>query len=383
MTRFTDELRLLAEQAPDVDLAERAVRGARRRRAASFGSVVAALVALALGVPLLTASPGGDTISGTVTDVLPGQGVDRAAYAYYDFCGRQWDYRKNTHTFAGQECAQWRLVTRGGESFRMPDAVSVFTEQTAGNYMNTGAPLVISSDGRKVAYYRESDQRYAVRDLETGAVLLTPQTFPRDTMVKGAGLVRLSPDGRFLAMTGRGWPIVVVDMESGQVTDVPPGWYIQRIGNGGSPVVLGDDRGRLGLLKGGEVQVVPSPADDLRRFGEPSADGRVLPFLDGATQGMNSRPPDTIVTLDVTTGRELTRAKLRDAPEGFEVSRIGGWLSANEVMVTGNPPFERGKDGTPTLGETTYAVDVNSGRVRKLESYTYRAWAGDLVLPGF
>ncbi|MFC7102540.1 hypothetical protein ACFQQB_20050 [Nonomuraea rubra] len=318
-----------------------------------------------------------------MTDVLPGQGVDRAAYAYYDFCGRQWDYRKNTHTFAGQECAQWRLVTRGGESFRMPDAVSVFTEQTAGNYMNTGAPLVISSDGRKVAYYRESDQRYAVRDLETGAVLLTPQTFPRDTMVKGAGLVRLSPDGRFLAMTGRGWPIVVVDMESGQVTDVPPGWYIQRIGNGGSPVVLGDDRGRLGLLKGGEVQVVPSPADDLRRFGEPSADGRVLPFLDGATQGMNSRPPDTIVTLDVTTGRELTRAKLRDAPEGFEVSRIGGWLSANEVMVTGNPPFERGKDGTPTLGETTYAVDVNSGRVRKLESYTYRAWAGDLVLPGF
>ncbi|MGW3346566.1 hypothetical protein ACWDA3_24905 [Nonomuraea rubra] len=383
MTRFTDELRLLAEQAPDVDLAERAVRGARRRKAASFGSVVAALVALALGVPLLTASPGGDTISGTVTDVLPGQGVDRAAYAYYDFCGRQWDYRKNTHTFAGQECAQWRLVTRGGESFRMPDAVSVFTEQTAGNYMNTGAPLVISSDGRKVAYYRESDQRYAVRDLETGAVLLTPQTFPRDTMVKGAGLVRLSPDGRFLAMTGRGWPIVVVDMESGQVTDVPPGWYIQRVGNGGSPVVLGDDRGRLGLLKGDEVQVVPSPADDLRRYGEPSADGRVLPFLDGATQGMNSRPPDTIVTLDVTTGRELTRAKLRDAPEGFEVSRIGGWLSANEVMVTGNPPFERGKDGTPTLGETTYAVDVNSGRVRKLESYTYRAWAGDLVLPGF
>ncbi|GAA2209794.1 hypothetical protein GCM10009850_052530 [Nonomuraea monospora] len=385
MSRFSDELRLLADQAPDVDLAERAVRGARRRRAgAAFGSAAATLAALVLGVSVLTASPGGDTISGTMTDVLPEHGLDRAAYAYYDFCGRQWDPRENTRTFAGQECTQWRLVTSGGQRFRMPEAVSVYAEQSAGNYMNTGAPVAISSDGRKVAYYRESDQRFAVRDLADGSVLLSPQRIPRETMVKASGvLLRLSPDGRFLLLNGSGVPNVVVDMLTAQVTEVPDGWYPVRVGAGGGPVVVLDESRRVGRLEGGQVSVVSPAGDETRSYGEPSADGRVVPFLDGATSGMNSEPHDTIATMDLTSGKVLTSARFRDAPKGFSVSRIGGWISGTEVMVTGEPPSARGEGGTPTLGETTYAVDVNSGRVRKLASYTYRAWAGDLVLPGF
>ncbi|MEV4580089.1 hypothetical protein AB0K16_43275 [Nonomuraea jabiensis] len=382
MTRFRDELHLIAAQAPEVDLAERVVRGARRRKAATLGSALASLVAAALAATVLITTPGGATFSGEIADALPASGVDPAAYAYYDFCGRKWDYRKNTRSF-GKECAQWQLVTRAGESFRMPEALSVYTEQTPENYMNTGGPLEISSDGKRVAYYSEKDQRFAVRDLADGRIWLTPQTVTRETMVKNGMVLVLSPDGRHLGLLGG--TSTVVDMETGQVTEIPEGWHVRRVGNGGSPVVVSDDEDRLGLFEDGKVTPLNKTS---RQVSELSADGRTVAYLDGEEikDHIVTRPVDTIVTLDVTTGKILSRAKFTDVPKDFRSPRIGGWQSPTEVVVSDvlrDMSWGGKKDAVPTLGEVTYAIDVNTGRIRKLAEYTYKAWAGDLSLPGF
>ncbi|MET9250476.1 hypothetical protein [Nonomuraea sp. NPDC003709] len=382
MTRFRDELQLIAAQAPEVDLAERAVRGARRWKAATFGSALASLVATALAATVLITTPGGATMSGEIANVLPASGVDPAAYAYYDFCGREWDYRKNTKTF-GKECAQWRLVTRTGGSFRMPEALSVYTEQTPDNYMNTGGPLEISSDGKRVAYYSEKDQKFAVRDLADGRIWLTPQTVTRETMVKNGMVLVLSPDGRFLGLLGA--TSSVVDMETGQVTEIPEGWRVRRIGNGGTPVVVSDDEDRLGVFDGGKVTPLNKTS---RQVSELSADGRTVAYLDGEEikDHLVTRPVDTVVTLDVTTGKILSRAEFTDVPKNVRGPRIGGWHSSTEVVISDKPSSGTwgGKEGgVPTLGEVTYAIDVNTGRIRKLAEHTYKAWAGDLSLPGF
>ncbi|WP_431932232.1 hypothetical protein [Nonomuraea jabiensis] len=382
MTRFRDELHLIAAQAPEVDLADRVVRGARRRKAATLGSALASLVAAALTATVLVTTPGGATFSGEIADVLPASGVDPAAYAYYDFCGRQWDYRKNTKSF-GTECAQWRLVTRAGGSFRMPEALSVYTEQTPENYMNTGGPLEISSDGKRVAYYSEKDQRFAVRDLADGRIWLSPQTVTREAMVKNGMVLMLSPDGRHLGLLGG--TSTVVDMETGQMTEIPEGWHVRRIANGGSPVVVSDDEDRLGLFDDGKVTPLNKTSGQVSEL---SADGRTLAYLDGEEikDHIVTRPADTVVTLDVTTGKILSKAKFTDIPEGFRFPRIGGWHSPTEVVLSDalrDKSWEGKKGAVPTMGEVTYAIDVNTGRIRKLAEYTYKAWAGDLSLPGF
>ncbi|MGV9376320.1 hypothetical protein ACWDRB_10920 [Nonomuraea sp. NPDC003707] len=381
MTRFRDELQLIAAQAPEVDLAERAVRGARRWKAATFGSALASLVAAALTATVLITTPGGATFSGEIANVLPASGVDPAAYAYYDFCGKEWT-PKNTPAF-GTECAQWRLVTSTGGSFRMPEALSVYTEQVPDNYMNTAAPLTISSDGKRVAYYSEKDQKFAVRDLADGRIRLSPQTVTRETMVKNGMVLVLSPDGRFLGLLAR--KSSMVDMETGQVTEIPEGWRVRRIGNGGSPVVVTDGKDRLGLFDDGKVTPLNQTSSQVSEL---SADGRTVAYLDGqeVKDHTVTRDFDAIVTLDVTTGKVLSRAEFTDIPEGFRFPRIGGWRSPTEVVLSDvlrDMSWGGKKDGMPTLGDVTYAIDVGTGRIRKLDEYTYKAWSGDLILPGF
>ncbi|MER6950039.1 hypothetical protein ABT294_39085 [Nonomuraea sp. NPDC000554] len=383
MTRLRDELRLLAAEAPQVDLAERAVRGARRQKTTTFASVVAALAALAVSAAILVDGSRGATTSTQVTDVLPASGVDPAAYAYYDFCGRKWDYRKNTHTFAGQNCAQWQLVTRTGQRFRVPEATSVYTEQTADNYMNTGAPLVITPDGRRIAYYSEKDRTFAVRDLAGGQIWLAPLTVTRQAMVRSGVLLTLSPDGRYLGVNGPDRLDAVVDVETGQLTEPPNGWRVRRVASGGTSVVMSDLADGLGLMSDGKVTplTIGKPWDDIT---VPAPDEHTMAYLDGRKDDGNGMfsPDNAVATLDATTGKTLTKVTFRDAPKDF-TPRLGGWLSPTEVAVSDAARGPRSEDGTPMLGEVVYGIDVNTGKVRERAKYTYRGWAGDLSIPGF
>ncbi|MEO3868456.1 hypothetical protein ABGB18_06465 [Nonomuraea sp. B12E4] len=165
----------------------------------------------------------------------------------------------------------------------MPEALSVYSEQSRENYMNTGAPLVITPGGRRIAYYSDKDQRFAVRDLASGQILLSPQAVTRATLVKEGGVLRISPDGRFLGISGAGWPDAVVDMETGQATEVPQGWVVQQVPEGGTPAIVTRD-GRLGLLADGEVKPLTTGTSMLAAS-QLSPDGHTVAYVGSGTAG--------------------------------------------------------------------------------------------------
>ncbi|MDF5752891.1 hypothetical protein [Spongiactinospora sp. TRM90649] len=398
MTTFRDHLTAVADEAPAVDLAGRALHKARRRRrvtgyaSATAGAVAAMAAAVAFAGVAPSGSAGRGVITSQVTDTLPASGVGPLSYAYYDWCGEEWKPGVNTHRFA-KECAQWNVVTRDGRKYRMPEALSVYTEQTADEYMNTNAPLVISSDGRRVAYYSERDRAIAVRDLDGGQVRLVPVPITRAELVAEPMLITLSPDGSRLAMWRKDRPDVIVKVETGEVTRVPDGWHVRALDDAGDLTVVvrdGEER-RLGRLGGdGEVRPFPTLKDEPQEFGVPSGDGSSLSFLSGLKTGVTSsgkepgsgRPNDTVVTIDPWTGKVLHIVRLRaDGP--IHPMRTGGWVGPTEVIVSASNIDRPWKGGVPTLGDRTYRVDVKTGRVTPSDDFGFPAWAGSLELPGF
>jgi len=398
MTRLHDAFDQLARQAPTVDLADRALRGAKRRRMGAYGSALVALVAVALSSTVLAGGlldgSGKATISASATDVLPASGVAPLSHAYYNLCGLKWNPRKNTGSFAGKDCIQWQVVTHAGQTYRMPEALSFYTDQTEQNYMNTAAPLAITPDGRWVAYYSEKDQKFAVRNLESGDIRLTPQTVTRAAMVAQGGLLHLSPDGRFLGLNGFGGLDAIVDMETGQVTEPPTGWHVYSVAAGGSPALLVNERSQYRLVAGENLR--PFSVGDSARISDLAPDGRRVAYVlrgeSGPTPEVKDDPPRTIVTRDATTGKKLSEVRLRDTSEGFRPWRIAGWLNPTEVVVStvlGDRSWNDERTGrplpgrVPTLGEVTHAIDVTTGAVRELRTYSYQGWGGDVVMPGF
>ncbi len=61
-TRLRDELERIAAYAPDVDLTERVVRKARRRRAGMFASALAVVATVAVVAPIVVAGGGGEEV---------------------------------------------------------------------------------------------------------------------------------------------------------------------------------------------------------------------------------------------------------------------------------------------------------------------------------
>jgi hypothetical protein len=402
MTTLRDQLHSIAVGAPTTDLTERVIRKADRRRAGGYASGVAAVLAIA--VAAVTVSGGGQreeaVIVSKVTDTLPASGVGPLNYAYYDWCGEKWEPGVNTHRFT-KECAQWNVVTSSGHTYRMPEALSVYTEQTANNYMNTNAPLVISANGARVAYYSEKKQKIAVRDLRSGRVWLMPTELSRAEMVSKGVMLTLSPDGGDLGIgDGRGND-EVVEVETGKLTVIPEGWNVRAVGDGGDPLIVRrEGQDKLGaLMSDGTVRAFPALKDpeplDLSLL---SPDGRTLAYVTGSAskrdpskpKGISGRsePTDSIVTLDSASGEILHRTRLRGEPRDFHAMRTGGWLSRTEVIVADYVmgAHLRGahkRSVTPTFGQRTYRVNVRTGQVTPLATYTYQAWAGSLELPGF
>ncbi|GAA4048693.1 hypothetical protein [Nonomuraea soli] len=382
---FRDRLEDLAGQAPSGpgDLAERAVRGARRRRAGTLLSALAAVIALSLGAAAVTADRGGDdgVTTGTVSETLPPSGVGPLSHAYYDFCGEKWDMGGNTASFTGRACTQWKVVTRSGQTYRMPEALSVYTEQSAENYMNTGAPVAITPDGLRIAYYDEAAQRFAVRELDSGRIVHGPQTVTRAELVSRGTLLMLSPDGRRMATHD-----TITDLETGETTAVPKGWTTTKLPNGDLPAVVTSERGPIGLLADGQVRELYRPKHWFQVAGL-TPDGTGLIAITGTVptdQHMTEEgqiPYDTVVTIDTRTGKERSRAAFNGAPPDISPMRTGV-LDERRILVADARVGGRERTDPPTLGDRIYTIDRETGEVRAAEVLTYRGWAGDLVAAG-
>ncbi|MET8049641.1 hypothetical protein ABZU75_18785 [Streptosporangium sp. NPDC005286] len=375
MNLLRDELHRIANEAPQIDLAERALKGAKHRRAITLALAVATAVAVLTGgmVTVVNGGPHGErpivlTPVPEVAPVLPKKDVGPLARAYTYFCPPP--------TIDDTDCAdgQWRVVTTSGVTYELTAALGL--ENT--NKKVLLGPVAITQNGRRIAYYSEKQQTFEVRDLRSGRIWKAPLTISKNGLA-GENFLRLSPNGLHLIYTnfgGRSKPYsVLIDMAEGKTTTLNGDWFPVSVGDGGSPITLVrpyDRTTRIRVLGNEPITI----KDFTYRFSALGPDGRTLARI-GSTRGRDAKPtPErlrTIVTIDAISGRENPEVPVQGILEELIPSHLGGWVSDTEVTLLAVPEFPG--SGTPTL----YALDVHTGRTRQLRTFDSEITG---VLPG-
>ncbi|GAA2211796.1 hypothetical protein GCM10009850_072560 [Nonomuraea monospora] len=360
MTRLRDALDGIAAEAPQADLLDAAIAGHRRRRRTTM-ALAAAATAVVIGATGAVAAlpwrpaalPAAPAAPAVVPD-LPEGAVGVLSHAYQTPCTRAGD--------GGFDCDDraWRVVTAAGKTYRMPQAVV----RTA---RDREAPVALSRDGRKLAYYSGRLQAYVVRDMVTGAEATGPR-LPEEQIEIGAMLV-VSDDGRHLVFDpreGTRYPGRLIDMRTGKQTTIN-GKY--------EPVAVKD----------GVVELVRYVKTDLWFMpvtggGEPVRfDGRFIGFSELGPDGRTvlalnhehvKRATPTITVLDVKTGRAVREVAVTGLSKARGVVFPTIWRDGAEVVVK-----YHGRSGWET-----YSVDVRTGKARLLTRHGNKIQS--LVLPG-
>ncbi|MEV4220402.1 hypothetical protein [Nonomuraea sp. NPDC049725] len=394
MTGLRDMLNDVADSAPRVDLTERTIglRNRRRRRTTSIVAA-AAVVAVALGVTAVVRTqavrPAPAVAPGTATD-LPARGVGPLSHAYMTFCRKP-----GGKAPAGCVHGGWRVVTRDGTTYRVARALA-----GARAPLRT-SPLAISRDGRKIAYYDTAASTFAVRDLASGAVTTAPTRVPTAWLGSIAHLL-LSDDGRFLAFTKRPPlkdPAMLFDLRERMSRPLPNGWNPIGLSPDGDTITLAEyaPRTRLRTITrlwrtstAGNTTTVDVAGDYL--VGALGPDGNRVVAVESVEAGITGclRSGPDLVHLDRKTGKALRRVPVRGLSMTANRVRLRGWTGPHEITALATPLACRERDDAapaqsfdpPYVPFTAYAVNVETGKARKLATYTAQGFF-QLVLPGF
>ncbi|MGS2647297.1 hypothetical protein [Streptosporangium sp. LJ11] len=360
MNTLREDLHALAEQAPAVDLAARAVRGARRRRTTRLVMAAAAVTCLIAGggatlLPQMhLAPPVVLTPPETTVLPLPAKGVGPVEQAYRQSC-----------PMTGDPCARraWRIVTGGGDTYELAEAFEK-------------GPLEVTADGRRIAYYSSEHRAIVVRDLASGRTWKAPLKQPAEDFAVEYAL-RLSPGGLRFVVSGWGGrrkPNKLVDVQRGTVTDLKRGWWPVSVSDGSGPVVLAkpyDMTSQVWVLGHDPITIRDFTYD----YSALASDGRTLARL-GQTVDRDRQPmvrrDGSIVVFDAVSGGRETRIPISGISEGLYPLRLGGWLNTTEVTTLAAPE-------SPDRPSVVYAVDIRTGKSREL--FTLRE-DGVKVVPG-
>lgn len=358
MNTLREDLHDLAAHAPDVDLADLAIRGARRRSRVARLSLAAAVVVVGIAggsvvrlqqevrpVPPVVLAP-----PETKALPLPKKGVAPVQQAYRPSCR------------GGCKETGWRILTRSGETFQLPAGPG---------------PVEATADGRRIAYYSEQNRGIVVRDLASGRIWKAPLKQPKQDFEVEYSL-RMSPNGlRFIVSGwgGRREPNMLVDVEQGTVEQLDRGWWPVSVADGDGPVVLAKpyDNTTQIWVSGQKPVTIP---DFTYAFSALSPDGRRLVRVGQvlSREAPMVRIDGTIVTFDALTGGTQARVRVSGLPGNMLPDKLGGWLTANEVTLIAVE--ESSRSGA---AEVAYAVNVLSGQAREL--FPLHA-EGKYVVPG-
>lgn len=346
MTRLREVLDGIADEAPAVNLVDLAVAGHRRRRRIILTfTAVAVVVVTALGVAaaavVLPGPRGADTATAQRVDTvpdLPGGNVGPLSHAYQTRCKWNGDRRRPPDCSA----VEWRVVTRTGTAYRVPQAL-VSTSK------GRQVPVSISRDGRMLAYYSRQAQAHVVRDLTSGAEVISAVTVAEERIGIGSMLV-VSDDGRYLIFDpkeGTKDPGLLIDLRTGRTVSVPGKFEAISIKDGVAELVryVKTDLWLMPVTGGGR----PVRFDGVFiMFSELAPDGRTVAAFE-----MPDIEKRTLTLLDAKTGRTLRKVAIRGLPKDLGgVTGTSLWRSGSEVMLR-----YLGKGGT-----RSYAVDVNTGK---------------------
>ncbi|SDI03536.1 hypothetical protein SAMN05421869_104107 [Nonomuraea jiangxiensis] len=285
---------------------------------------------------------------------LPPSGVGPATYAYT--CGSE---------AAGETagaCGHWRLLTRDGGVWYLPEALGDYeTDDESGT-----APLAISPDGLRIAYYRASDGRLVVRELATGATTPMQHAFTWDI----AG----STDTAAMEFLGKGTWLMIYNLPpdeegavlaavaTGETREVPGNVIdVDATGSRLTTETAADTGVRLQTTGGPVHHITVTGLHDQRALGGFIAqDGLAFDLVPRNIPACgNDISPDKLVTVDLTTGKTISVVTPRlpaDVLRGWGI----GWLSPREVLVS--VVRKRSQD---TTVENTFALDIMTGGARQ------------------
>jgi hypothetical protein len=259
-------------------------------------------------------------------------------------------------------------------------------------YMNGSAPLKISDDGRRVAYYRPADEHFVVRDLLSGHLTVIDRRVPLASLYRGGATLMLSGNGQRLAIsfnTDAPVPALLADTTTGTVHTLPGSWVIG-LGKDASTVTLAETKGTHTtlLLAGpdgtlrGRVQLSP----DVQLLGQGNLvapDGHTLLTLPSSHRDGSAIDPatwlDTVTLVDVRTGKVVGTHHFQ-LPKNIEQGGdVAGWTDNSTIVVSSMWPAlpERTEGGLFLLGEQRYLVDLNTGRTRIFGTIKLQAAQGD------
>ncbi|MCA2230232.1 hypothetical protein [Nonomuraea aurantiaca] len=195
MTWLRDVLVDLADESPQVDLAERTIATRDHKRRTAISLLAAAMVVVtALGATLaVRLVPQATSPATSGKGDMPARGAGPLSHAYKTFC-------KPVSGKALSHCQDggWRVVTRSGRTYHVSEALPSLSPGRTGLQ---DSPLAISRDSRKIAYYSAKEGTFQVRDLASGAKTTAPMKLPPKTWLYSMTRLMLSDDGRYLAFS--------------------------------------------------------------------------------------------------------------------------------------------------------------------------------------
>ncbi|MEV1002880.1 hypothetical protein [Nonomuraea sp. NPDC050202] len=394
MTWLRDVLVDLAGDSPQVDLAERTIMIRDRRRRTAISLVAAAMVVVtALGVTVAARLlPPGPDDAASVSD-LPAKGVGPLSHAVRTYC-------RPASGRAPEDCrdGEWRLVTRDGRTYRVPDALPGLVPGRTGL---RDSPLAISRDGGKIAYYGAEEETFVVRDLASGRRTTAPAKVPKEWLYSRTRLM-LSDDGRYVTFMKNPQfkdPGLIFDLRAGAVRELPNGWVPAGLSPDGGTLTLSQYAPRsmlrtiprLWTTSGGGTSVT-LPQD--YEFSPLAPDGRSIAAVERYFARDFPCPRlGNLVVLDARTGVKLRSVIVQGLDAGVTSLSLRTWLGPEEVTALAEsvpcdleayhegPDEEAEQLDQPYRTLTAYAVNVETGRARKLTTYTAQDFF-EIVLPG-
>ncbi|WP_214416633.1 hypothetical protein [Sphaerisporangium fuscum] len=393
MTWLRNVLVDLADDTPQVDLAERTIAVHHRRRRTTISYLAAAMVvAIALGVTAaIRLLPHGPQEAASVSD-LPARGAEPLTYAYKTFCKPG-----SEKALAGCRDGGWRVVTRSGKAYDVPEALPSLAPGRTGL---RDSPLAISRDGWKIAYYSAKEGTFQVRDLASGQKTTAATKVPKAQLGSISRLM-LSDDGRFVAFSkvpDFKDPALLIDMRDGGVRELPNRWVPIGLSQDGATITLADysPTSRLRTISNlwpssskGHTTSVDLPA--AYHFSPLAPDGKTVAVIENRSTAEKPCRHGDLALMDTLTGEKRKTTVISGLPSDVSQISLRTWLSAEEVtaltMSVRCRPASEVPDDEPAMIDppyqtmTAYAVNVKTGKARKLTTYIAQDFFR-IVLPG-
>ncbi|TKK86784.1 hypothetical protein FDA94_20210 [Herbidospora galbida] len=304
-----------------------------------------------------------------VAEASTGAASSPARYVWLKACAKA-DY--------SVPCGKWMIYRRDGSSTSLPDAQVHQVTASGGVDRESSLQPALSGDGRRVAYFTTA-KKLVVRDLVTGKVHPVRGAAakpPKGLLINDLDTM-LSYDGKRLAIdyVQGTLPSKVVDVASGSYYTLPADTSLQGFSGDGSKVMVTATSDQNTTIfssydADGEVssQEVPQVVDGNYPLAL-ADDGRsIAVFIEGRQAALR--------VYDLASDSVGPPVKLT-MPKGERANKLA-WQSSDRLLLW---TYRNNANGD-VIGGGLRTIDVDTGELKKIDSWTLRSGLWIWWLPG-